>query len=295
MDDQPASLASALADLQQHLPAVAKEADAQYGKYADLTAVSAAILPLMGERGLSFSAKATMRKGEFGLVYKLRHAPSGEADKGFWPLPKGTPQQVASAITYFRRYLLCALTGVAPGGEDDDGQAASEAKPARQQRQALPVRQGSRLPRTADGSVSRSATTDDEKNAAGLMTDAQQKEHTALRKGAATGRVNGAERGPLPDEDNQWQAELTGEQRPGSAIGEQTRDIGMSFAALGCHDRGERLLIVERIIGHELTGPNDGRTSSNLSYTDAEKVKRRLSEWDSGDLAAFRAGEVVST
>ena len=47
------------------------------------------------------------------------------------------------------------------------------------------------LPRNADGSLSRSRTTDRQKAAAGVMTAAQQTEHTALRRGAAAGRVTG--------------------------------------------------------------------------------------------------------
>ena len=44
------------------------------------------------------------------------------------------------------------------------------------------------LPRNRDGSVSRSLTTDAQKLAAGLMTAAQLAEHTALRRGAVTGK-----------------------------------------------------------------------------------------------------------
>jgi hypothetical protein len=130
MTDQPATLADALADLQQHLPDVAKDATAQYGKYATLTAVNKAVMPVMGERGLSFSGKATMHEGQFVFHYKLRLAGSDEVDEGFLPLPAGTPQQVGSAVTYYRRYMICALTGVAPDDEDDDGQEAEHAEPA---------------------------------------------------------------------------------------------------------------------------------------------------------------------
>ena len=57
------------------------------------------------------------------------------------------------------------------------------------------------LPRNADGSLSRSRTTDAQKLAAGVMTAAQLAEHTALRRGAITGRpVRPAERGPLADD-----------------------------------------------------------------------------------------------
>jgi len=54
-----------------------------------------------------------------------------------------------------------------------------------------------RLPVNRDGSLSRSRTTDPQKLAAGVMTAAQQAEHTALRRGAVTGKSpRPAERGP---------------------------------------------------------------------------------------------------
>jgi ribosomal protein L34E len=52
------------------------------------------------------------------------------------------------------------------------------------------------LPRNRDGSLSRSRTTDAIKELAGVMTSAQQAEHTALRRGAVTGKLpRPAERG----------------------------------------------------------------------------------------------------
>ena len=60
-----------------------------------------------------------------------------------------------------------------------------------------------RLPRNADGSLSRSRTTDAQKAAVGVMTAAQLAEHTALRYGAVAGKVplpRRPERGPLADD-----------------------------------------------------------------------------------------------
>jgi hypothetical protein len=57
------------------------------------------------------------------------------------------------------------------------------------------------LPRTAGGRVSRSLTTDAQKARAGLMTAAQWAEHTALRRGAVTGKLpRPFERGPLAED-----------------------------------------------------------------------------------------------
>ncbi len=57
------------------------------------------------------------------------------------------------------------------------------------------------LPRNRDGSRSRSRTPDAQKAAAGVMTAGQLAEHTALRRGAVTGKPGRpAERGPLADD-----------------------------------------------------------------------------------------------
>lgn len=137
------SLAAALAAFQQDLPKIGKDNTANTGtysyKYADLSDVSSAVLPAMARHGLSFSTKPTLDDGgRFVLAYTLRHT-SGDTDTGVYPLPSsGSPQQVGSAITYARRYVLSAIAGVAPD-EDDDGAAAQTASydysPPAQQRQ----------------------------------------------------------------------------------------------------------------------------------------------------------------
>jgi hypothetical protein len=123
------SLAQALAAFQLELPRLGKSSTADAGtykyRYADLAEVSTLVLPLLAKQGLSFSSKPTIdESGRFVLAYVLRHT-SGDEDSGSYPLPTASPQQVGSAITYARRYVLCAVTGIAPD-EDDDGQAAAQ-------------------------------------------------------------------------------------------------------------------------------------------------------------------------
>jgi ERF superfamily len=130
--ERPASLAEALAALQRRLPDVRKGETATVRsdkgvysyRYASLADISAAVLPLLGELGLSFTCRPTLAGDRFVLAYRLLHI-SGEALDGEYPLPStGTPQQLGSALTYARRYCLSALVGLAPD-EDDDGAAAS--------------------------------------------------------------------------------------------------------------------------------------------------------------------------
>jgi hypothetical protein len=126
-------LATALAKVQADLPSIAKGETADAGTYtyayADLTAVSAALLPLLGRHGLAFTAWPTLDKdGKFGLAYYLLHE-SGEQRDGFYPLPSsGSPQQIGGVITYARRYCLCAVTGAAPGGDDTDAAGSAEVR-----------------------------------------------------------------------------------------------------------------------------------------------------------------------
>lgn len=130
----PDTLASALAAFQAELPHVSKDSRADTGTYgydyADLTAITEAALPLLSKQGLSWTCTPTMSEHGFVLGYALQHI-DGDEINGEYPLPdpsRSTPQQIGSAITYGRRYCLTAVTGIAPGGEDDDGQKAADAR-----------------------------------------------------------------------------------------------------------------------------------------------------------------------
>lgn len=132
MATKHANLASALVAFQSDVPTIAKNATADTGKYsysyAPLEELVPLLLPLLAEHGLAYSAVPDMHEGVFVLRASLLHE-SGEVREGNYPLvdPKSSPQSIGSAITYARRYALTALTGVAPGGEDDDGAKAETA------------------------------------------------------------------------------------------------------------------------------------------------------------------------
>lgn len=130
------SIAEALAAFQSALPTIGKENTAnvrskdggqQYSyTYADLASISEVALPLLAEEGLAWTCQPTVTKtGAFVLKYALLHD-SGESIRGQYPLgnPNARPQDVGSAITYAKRYALCAVTGIAPTDDDDDAAAA---------------------------------------------------------------------------------------------------------------------------------------------------------------------------
>ena len=138
------NLAAALAAFQAEMPTVHKGKKANVGQYsysyADLADITEAVAPVLAKHGLAYAGSARhVEGGRYEVVGILSHA-SGEHREGALPIPGGNPQQVGSAITYMRRYLLGVMTGVVTD-EDDDGAAAS--RPAPRQQQA-PQRQQAR-------------------------------------------------------------------------------------------------------------------------------------------------------
>jgi hypothetical protein len=263
----PGTLAEALAQLQGRLPRVAKTSPGQVGNqkylYADLADVSAALLPLMSSPGLSFSAKPGMVGGQFVLHYLLRHT-GGDSDEGFYPLPtSGTPQQVGSAITYARRYTLCAVTGLAPGGDDDDGSAAEQAHQPRPQ------------PRTG---------TNAELRASGQMDRKQKAAHDKLEADTLRGQGHAERshpRGPDPDDpwaqdapvDHQRAAALRedlelAEDKPGSSTLEQQQQIAIRLAAKGITMREDKLAFCG------ITTGRDVESSRELAFNEALAILR---------------------
>jgi hypothetical protein len=152
------SLAEAVAMLQTRLPEIKKSqtaevktktgADYSY-TYADLAQVTRELMPILGGLGLSFIAKPTLGgDGKLVLAYKLLHV-SGESEEGEYPLSaSGSPQAMGGAITYARRYCLCAVTGIAP--EDDDDGAAAQAEALGQRGTAARSSQPRQKPQQAD-------------------------------------------------------------------------------------------------------------------------------------------------
>lgn len=139
------SLAAALAAFQAEMPTVTKNHKASVPTksggsysytYADLADVSAAVTPLLAKHGLAFSCCPRPADRGYELVGRLLHT-SGESVEGSLPLNGGTPQELGSSLTYMRRYLLGALTGVVTDDDDDGRQAQVAAK--RQQRPTDPT------------------------------------------------------------------------------------------------------------------------------------------------------------
>jgi hypothetical protein len=248
------SLAAALAAFQAELPRIHKDASAilegeskttgkkfTYGyKYAGLDNIVGIVLPLLGKHGLSFTSFPKLSDNGFVLHYQLMHA-SGGVLAGDYPLPDPTrtkPQAVGSAITYARRYALCAVTGIAPDEDDDAAEAEREYMPETR----------------ADGSA----------------TEAEQ---TRMNRGP----VPGTERVKATEPDSQWYDtppvdKTPREELPGTASRPQLNKMHALFGQLGVSSdqRERRLELTREIIGHDV------QSASALSYVDAQKLNQAL-------------------
>ena len=95
-------------------------------RYADLSAVRDAVIPIFTKHGLSIIQCPTADADTgFHLETRLLHS-SGEEMVWRFPLPGDFTkmQAIGSAISYARRYTLSAVAAVA-SEEDDDGNAST--------------------------------------------------------------------------------------------------------------------------------------------------------------------------
>jgi hypothetical protein len=120
-----------------------KENSFTKSKYADLASVWDAVREPLTRNGLAVSQIfETLDDGNILLRTVLLHT-SGERLSSTLPLLGVKDHHtLGSASTYVRRYALAAITGCAPGGWDDDGNAAQESM------KTSPKRSSRSLPRT---------------------------------------------------------------------------------------------------------------------------------------------------
>ena len=119
------------ADLVAALSAIrnpALDGKANYGKYATLPACLEAARQTLSQHNLSVMQMTHTDPDR--LVTRIIHTSGEFVEDGGVPLlceNKANPQKMGSAITYARRYGLCAMLGIV-GEEDDDGQRATPAQ-----------------------------------------------------------------------------------------------------------------------------------------------------------------------
>ena len=102
-------------------------------KYADLESIISAVRPILNANGLFM--RQIVGNGENCVTVEtiISHVEGAELSSGVLSIPvnfgKGVgAQAVGSAITYAKRYSLCAFLGIA-ADEDDDGNSANLERP----------------------------------------------------------------------------------------------------------------------------------------------------------------------
>ena len=129
-------LAAAMAKAQGDIRTAAMSAVNPHFKkdYADLADVRDACREPLAKNGLSVVQMPFGEDGKIALRSVLLH----ESGEFMWSdLPGANwknPQELGSLLTYLRRYALSSITGVAPRGEDDDGEGAMGRRPDEQGR-----------------------------------------------------------------------------------------------------------------------------------------------------------------
>lgn len=130
-------LAEALASVQTSVGPVVKNAtNPHFGShYATLEAVWRTVYPLLADQGVIIVQGGSHNEYGATLITELRHIETGQWVQSEWPLYGGKTdaQGIGSAITYMRRYSLCAMLGLML--DDDDGNGGSRPPQRSQPRQ----------------------------------------------------------------------------------------------------------------------------------------------------------------
>lgn len=124
-------LSRAMLQIQKNLLPALKDATNPFTRsnYATLNSVMESCRSELLSHGIWLTqlpcpAPVELGAGHIGLETRLIHAESGQwiSSLAVIPLPKNDPQGMGSAITYARRYSLCAMLGIVT--EDNDGEGA---------------------------------------------------------------------------------------------------------------------------------------------------------------------------
>lgn len=125
-------LLGAILAVQGEAPTLAKNATNPHfkSKYTPLDTIVETIGPILYRHKLVWmTLPGRDDRGEPALTYRLAHAPTGEVLEGSMPLllSKNDAQGMGSAITYARRYALCAVLNLVADDDDDGARATKQA------------------------------------------------------------------------------------------------------------------------------------------------------------------------
>jgi hypothetical protein len=132
--DSIKGLAKALVQAQGNMTTLRPDSTNNHlnSRYASLSAVNDACLPALNKSGIAVIQGAFTTTDEHGNTWvntqvSFIHGDSGEIWTETLAMrpAKSDPQGIGSTITYGRKYLLMAMSGLAPD-DDDDGNTASQ-------------------------------------------------------------------------------------------------------------------------------------------------------------------------
>lgn len=139
-----AAFSRSLAQFQAQIPAIPKRQTATVRSknggsysynYADIADIQRAIAPRLADCGLSVTFDTTQAADVLTVACIVHHI-DGHSERASFPVPidraarMNASQQLGSALTYGRRYALCAALGIVTAEDDDDSQSAYQQQPA---------------------------------------------------------------------------------------------------------------------------------------------------------------------
>ena len=119
-------ISAALCKFIQEVGTIKEEANAQYGKFADLSGVLSVVNPVLAKNGLIVTNTTKIVEDNNILTVQLLHISGETLPPSEILLPKGIAKNelysTGQALTYFKRYLLLGLLNLTAGIPDHDGQ-----------------------------------------------------------------------------------------------------------------------------------------------------------------------------
>lgn len=133
-------ITTALCKFIQEVGTIEEKADAQYGKFADLSGVLSVVNPVLAKNGLIVTNTTKIVEDNNILTVQLLHISGESLPPSEILLPKGIAKNelysTGQALTYFKRYLLLGLLNLTAGIPDHDGLVYN---PDEQQDKIIPI------------------------------------------------------------------------------------------------------------------------------------------------------------
>lgn len=126
------------------LPAVSRSKKGHNGKYAPIEKINEEIKPVLEKYGFAVSFSIEQNENRVTAKCILRHKGGHKEETSVTVFndqsgSKNPAQAVGSAITYAKRYALCAMLNISLEDVDDDAQSTQAPPPQRQYQKPYPT------------------------------------------------------------------------------------------------------------------------------------------------------------